>query len=308
MSTQDLYSKRNKKSSGNFEYDVLPDKLKIQIVHIWNNFFKQVTDDFRTMVWKTVHSMLCEEHGKKTLFEDSFAFSNKNSQKVEKYFEANSDLEESLDVIETIFRVIEKTPEVLDKNYQRLEGHYPAEEAVKDLNTRFFENNVGYQYQNKRIIRVDNTILHKEIIVETFQNLLPATFQNANEEFLSAQVHFREKRNKECVADCLKALETTIKIICEENKWQYKKTDTASKLIDACFKNNLIPEYLQNHFAGLKSTLESGVPTVRNKLGGHGQGVEKIIVPDHFASYMLYLTGTTINFLVACHNELKPKS
>jgi len=131
------------------------------------------------------------------------------------------------------------------------------------------------------------------------------TLKNANEEFISAHEHFRHKRQKECLSDCLKALETTLKIICQENNWQYNKNDTAKKLIDICIKNKLIPDFLLSHFTSIRTSIESGVPTIRNKLGGHGQGITKIKVPDHYASYMLYLTGTTINFLVSCQREKK---
>jgi hypothetical protein len=37
-------------------------------------------------------------------------------------------------------------------------------------------------------------------------------------------------------------------------------------MLDICFKNELIPSFLQSHYSALQSTLESGVPTVRNKL------------------------------------------
>ena len=132
------------------------------------------------------------------------------------------------------------------------------------------------------------------------------SFKNANEEFLSAHEHYRHKRNKECLKDCLKALETTMKVICKLNNWEFGETDTAKKLLDTCIKNGLIPTFLMSHFTSLRTSLESGVPTIRNKLGGHGQGNTKITVPAHFASYMLYLTGTTINFLVSCQQEIKP--
>jgi hypothetical protein len=47
----------------------------------------------------------------------------------------------------------------------------------------------------------------------------------------------------------------------------------------------------------LRSTLESGVPTARNKLGGHGQGTEVVEVPEHIVSYALHLTASAIVFL-----------
>jgi hypothetical protein len=271
----------------------LTEKLKIQIEHIWKNFFNQVGENSKEEIWEIIHSTLCEEHAKRTLFESAFGNGVRNSYKVEHYFEKLTNVEESLDVIEIVFRYIERTPKILkDFRYIDFDGNYKPEQAVSDLNTRFLENGIGYNYQNQNIIRVDNTLLHKEVIIETLQFLSTQTFKNANDEFIKAHEHFRHKRQKECLVDCLKALETTMKIICQENNWHYNKTDTAKKLIETCINNKLIPEFLLSHFSSLRTSLESGVPTIRNKLGGHGQGVTTVTVPDHYASYILYLTGT----------------
>lgn len=307
MGIHDIYSKRQKKQPDVFSYDSFSEKLKVQIGHIWKNFFTQLNEEPKEGIWKAIHSFICEEHGKKTLLEDGFGSKYYYSYKVEHYFEELTNVDESLDVIEMTFRFIVKTPKIMQQHYHsNFFVDYTPEQAVKDLNIRFLENGVGYEYQDGSIIRIDNTLLHKDVIIETLQFLSSETFKNANDEFLSAHEHFRHKRQKECLADCLKALETTMKIICQENTWQYNKTDTAKTLIDICIKNKLIPDFLLSHFSSLRTSIESGVPTVRNKLGGHGQGATKIVVPDHYAIYMLYLTGTTINFLVSCQREIKP--
>jgi len=54
--------------------------------------------------------------------------------------------------------------------------------------------------------------------------------------------------------------------------------------------------------------LESGIPTIRNKEGGHGQGVNISNVPEHFASYSLHLTASNLLFLMQCSEKLKASS
>jgi hypothetical protein len=90
-----------------------------------------------------------------------------------------------------------------------------------------------------------------------------------------------------------------MKSICDIKKWQYNKTDTAKTLIDVLFQNGLIPPMLQSQFSSLKALLESGVPTVRNKLGSHGQGAVPVTVPSYIAAYALHLTASNIVFLAA---------
>ena len=42
----------------------------------------------------------------------------------------------------------------------------------------------------------------------------------------------------------------------------------------------------------------TGVPTVRNKTSGHGQGATPADVPEHLARYVLHMTASNIVFLV----------
>jgi hypothetical protein len=64
----------------------------------------------------------------------------------------------------------------------------------------------------------------------------------------------------------------------------------------------LIPSFTQNQFTSLQNLLESGIPTIRNKLGGHGQGQIPQKVDDEMTRYALNLTGSNIIFLVEQSN------
>ena len=85
----------------------------------------------------------------------------------------------------------------------------------------------------------------------------------------------------------------------------FSRDDTAKKLVSVCLDNNLIPAYLQNQFSSLRALLESGVPTIRNKEGGHGQGTSITDVPEHLVSYALHLTATNLLFLMNCELVVK---
>ena len=71
------------------------------------------------------------------------------------------------------------------------------------------------------------------------------------------------------------------------------------------FDNELIPPLMQSHFSALRSTLESGVPTIRNDQSGHGQGSEKVIVPEYIVAYILHLTASNILLLAQADEEVK---
>lgn len=89
-----------------------------------------------------------------------------------------------------------------------------------------------------------------------------------------------------------------MKVICEQKGWEYKKRDTASKLIMICIEKGLFPGYYQSHLSSLFNLLEGGVPAIRNNEGGHGQGVEVKTVEPHIVSYTLHMAASAILLLV----------
>jgi hypothetical protein len=129
-------------------------------------------------------------------------------------------------------------------------------------------------------------------------------FNGANEEYVAAHDHYRHGRYKECLNDCLKAFESTMKTICIKREWTHRETDTAKPLIDTCFANGLLPAFMKAHIGAIRCALESGIPTIRNKLGGHGQGHIPKEVPAFYATYLLHETATTIVFLVQAYKNL----
>jgi hypothetical protein len=172
------------------------------------------------------------------------------------------------------------------------------------LNGRFREHGVGYQYESGEIIRVDSQLIHAEVVKPALALLTAPEYAGANAEFLKAFEHYRKGDTKECLNECLKAFESTMKAICAKRNWAFKPTDAAKKLIEVCLENGLIPQVIQSHIGGVRAALESGIPPSRNRLSAHGQGSEIVDVPEHYASYMLHLTATTIKFLVESEKAL----
>jgi len=179
------------------------------------------------------------------------------------------------------------------------------DEAIRDLKERFKEHGVGFQFESGKIIRVDSQFLHSEAVKPTLLILRARHYKGANEEFLKSHEHYRHGRYKECLVDALKSFESTMKAICAKRDWTTREGDTAKSLINTCLTHGLLPAYLQSQMAALRSLLESGVPTVRNKLGGHGQGPDPVMVPEYMARYALNLTASSILFLAEAEAAMK---
>lgn len=279
MKVYDIYSEREKRLMREFpdvyRYDYISKQLRVQIIHMINDAIGDRRNLQTIESFRKIHDILCRVHGELSLNEILF---NDYIQDVFDYMLKKMKIEYVIDVVELSFQLIDES--YRDTSLQRItEPQITPDEAIETLNYRFREHGVGYQYELGKIIRVDSQIIHAETVKPVLLLLSDTRFQGANEEFLKAHEHYRHGLYKECLVECLKAFESTMKTICDIQGWSYQPIDTGKKLIDICFQNNLIPTYLQNQFTSLKSNLESGIPTVRNKNGGHGQGSQPITVP-----------------------------
>lgn len=305
----DIFSKRYKKAPEVYQHEAIPVELRVKIIHIWSDIFENSRDnvlgemyrpaDHTTKVFKHIHDVLCREYG---LF---YLAGPRDSviESVHKFLLGTEETVKAIDVIQLSFQCID--------NYVRNDpGLFPAskispDEAIAELNHRFQEHGVGYQYESGQIIRIDSEFIHSEAMKPALKMLSDPMYEGANDEFLKAHKHYRKRRYKECMDGCLKAFESCIKSICTKRRWKYKETDSINRLIDVVFDKELIPTFMQSHFTALKSTLVSGAPTVRNRRSGHGQGPTIITVPESLATYMLHLTAANILFLAKANEEMK---
>jgi len=104
------------------------------------------------------------------------------------------------------------------------------EEAIEELNCRFKEHGVGYQFEGGEIVRVDSQCIHTEVVKPAVSLLNTAGFDGALEEFLDAHKHYRKGEMKEAMSDALNAFESVMKAICDENGWSYKTAGATRRM------------------------------------------------------------------------------
>jgi hypothetical protein len=305
MTVFDLFSKRQKRSRGEvpdvYQYETLPYQLRVQIVHIIRDAFGDLNFYQETAHWdfRFIHETLCREYG-------VFSFSDRKDSdfnKVVYFFLDTQETDKAIDVVELTFWIIDRLVRENQHLYENCKSS--PDEAITELNHRFREHGVGYQYESGMMMRVDSQLIHEEIVRPALSMLSDPMYEGANAEFLSAHGHYRAKKYKECLNDCLKSFESTMKAICTQRGWETNVGDTANRLIKIVFEHELIPSFMQSHFTALKSMLEAGVPTVRNRLSGHGQGVEEVTVPESIAAYALHLTASNVLFLTRANAEMR---
>ena len=308
MSIYDLFSYRDSLAKGEvpevYIYDHLPEYLCVQIVHIWNDSIGPYDDDqcdrYNNDGWTEIHNIVAREHG---LLRLSSGCSARNRCK-DYLLDSETPVIHALDLIEVSFKGIQHFGRLNDDNERhRLGIRMTAEDAINELNERFKRAGVGYQFEHERIIRIDSELIHSEITKPALQFLQQNGFNGPSSEFLKAHTHYRNGEYKAAVTEANNAFESTLKAICEQQKWDYDSGARASDLLKLVRKKGLLPEYLDNSFDQLVATLKSGLPQVRHNAGGHGQGKEPRETPEYVAAYALHLAAVNIHFLMRAHLE-----
>lgn len=318
MSIFNIFSKRQRKLRGEvpdvYVYNEIPQPLKIQIIYIWEDAFGKAEDyadryygrvgqNPVVQCYRFIVEALRREYGvfrlPGTQDDDSLNY----FKELANFLLLEKSTEKVLDAVEFSFKIVDQVARK-DGYLGRPNAFQIADDAVEELNARFREHGVGFQFVDGQIIRIDSELIHAEVVKPALTLLRGKGLTGAQQEFLKAHEHYRHGNGKEALAECLKAFESVMKVICAKRKWAHAPQATSSALIQVCFDNGLIPPFWQSHFSALRSLLEGGIPTARNRLGGHGQGVKVVDVPGYMVSYVLHMTAASIVFLVEAERQL----
>lgn len=304
MAINDLFFKRMKRERGEYpdvyQYDDLPQPLRVQLVLLWREFLSddssrsnQISSYAETLC-KNIFNVLCKELG-------VFQLTNGNRRRDFSYFDQITNFFLSEQDFDIAMSVIELMAQVVGTQLQYNQDYFAS--FSNELNQRFREHGVGYELHNFQLIKIDSQLIHKEVVLPTLGFLNQSIYKGANEDFLNAHEHYRHQRYAECLNDCLKAYESTLKIILTKRNWVFNKNATLNQLVKIALDNELIPSFWLNNFNNLNGLLTSGVNVGRNKLSGHGQGNQRDEIPEYLVAYMLHMTASTILFLVKADED-----
>lgn len=311
MALFDSFSKRLKRKLKGatpdiYSYDDIPQPFRVQVIHIWVTAIGSYAPDsygnakISDGAWPFIHDTLARELGVFRLAQGDGPFIDCQ------HFLQKAEPLQCLDLIELSFRYIDRAVRKEGAwQWERSGITQAPDDAIAELNARFLEHSLGYQYVGGDIIRVDSAYVHSEIVLPAVTLLGQEEFRGAEDEFLRAHEHYRHGRRKEAIVEAAKAVESTLRTICDKRAWTYSSGATAKALLDIVIERGLLPAELSAHFAGLRSALEAGLPTIRNRTSGHGQGAEPIEVPAHLAAFALHLAAANIVFAVEAHRAKK---
>ena len=287
---------------------VLPERLRNSIIHIWEdvigpwinegNYVGQGLPQNANALWREISKRLSEDlgWGNENLFQG-------NARKRCEQFFLQALPEEGLRIIEVVFQYIDVNIRDLDAWAQECSGiTRTPDEAITRLNELFRKYGIGYQFVDGKLLRDDSSFMMEAVTRPALSLLASEEFRGASEEFHRAYDHYRHGLHKEAITEACKAFESTMKIICGIRDWHVPSAN-AKDLIAAMFQHALIPAALESQFTSLRTLLESGLPTVRNKMAAHGQGVLPVEIPPYLVAYAIHLAAANIILLIEAHRE-----
>jgi hypothetical protein len=309
MGVFELFSKRRDRArraergeTDVFRYDAIPVGFRVQVCHILDDALGVYTqpEPYRNPApsnesWEYIHKILCKE---KAVFRLSEA-SDPKGQCMDRLLNGSDD--DVLDIVEISFKVVRFVSKHVSPDAKRQSNvTYDADEAIEELNARFREHGLGYEFVGGEIIQKSSEFIHVEAVKPALALLRAPEFSAASTEFLSAHAHFRAGRYEEAITQAAKAFESTLKIVCVLNGWAVPAKETAQPLINTIFEQGLIPDFLKTHVEGLKSAMQ-GLASLGNRLGRHGAGASPRSIETHTVAFALHLAAANIVFLIHAH-------
>jgi hypothetical protein len=290
---KELFEERVHPPVGEFVY-LVPRRVRMQVVLLLTRKFDDVGVEYRNEFFEDVWWHLSERLGTtlpglddKNLMMGVFAVINKHP---------NPDV-----VLSAIELICRRTQGRLDRAPETSESN----DVIDEINDYLRRSSVGYVFNPtaSEIVRIESQHLNETLVAPTFLLLQQPDLAGADHEYKKAHGHLRAGLTKEATNEALKAVESAMKTICTRRSIDYSSARGTKDLLRLLIDNGVAPASLDSYLTGLRSALESGLPTLRNKRAGHGQGPEIQDMTMNEASLAVNLAGATLLFLVRAEEE-----
>ncbi len=282
MTIYDVYWKRGKPLPDVFQTQVIPNELRVQVHWLWKSTLRRFDTPSGNKYLRDIWAALCREKGKEYLF-----YEDASPEK-----DLTTALAKSND-IGLVLGIIEFSIRYVCVLKHKLFSPEEVDAAVDELNHRFREHGVGFQFdtQSGHLIPVNSTFTHEQAVRPALAVLAHPAFATANDEFMAAFDDFKKSDFDDCLTKCCSCFESVMKIVCAKKQWAFDPKATAAPLIQTIIAKT-----------GMESFFEHPlmlIATMRNRLSSsHGAGTTPKTVPEHIARYALNATALAILLLV----------
>jgi hypothetical protein len=187
----------------------------------------------------------------------------------------------------------------------------PINNMLIEVNTRLREAQLAYRFEpqlNQLIIEISQQT-HKAIIRPTLSLLAQPGFEIAKQDFAAAFELLADGNWKDAVTAAGRAFEATMKAICTSRGWAFDSAKSrAGDLVTICVNKGLFPPWFAQSAQAFVAMMKSGVSSVRNNAGAHGQAPDDEAVTETIARYAINQAAATMLLLLERHRDLGPTS
>ncbi|MGE0108246.1 MAG: AbiJ-NTD4 domain-containing protein [Bdellovibrionales bacterium] len=151
--------------------------------------------------------------------------------------------------------------------------------------------------------KVDSEFLEQHIFSTAHLMLGDDGFKGALEEFDDARADLTAGDHKDAILKACKSLESVMKVILTARGKDFSPTAAAKVLLNNLSESGFfgdIPIEGRNVITG---QVVLCLPSLRNKLAGHGQGGIVVNIPQSYASLSIKLAAVLNTFLIEHHQE-----
>ena len=208
--------KKDAENSGKpvvYRYNELPVQFRVQVVHIWNQALAlSPYDTIAERSWTFIHDTLAKEMGAFELQRNP-AFSQNRLADCSNFLLQSKDFDQVMSLIELSFLCLDTWVRQTGSSSYYSDWNSGAkqtpDDAIKELNHRFQEHAIGYQYTGGQIVEINSQYLHSETVEPAITLLHDAGFEGALQEFMTAHKYYRERDYKEAIVNASNAFEST---------------------------------------------------------------------------------------------------
>ncbi len=286
-----------------YTYDSLPSFLRAQLAMVFKagiGPYESRSSNGNALAWDALDEIMTKEI-------ETFSSGRRTKNPLGHcldYLRESGDVTGVISFVELCCRMIDNFQGDTDHQLEWLGITQSPADALEEINERFRQHEVGYQYESGEIVRVDSQFVHAEVVKPALALLSAPEFADANAEFRRAHEHYRAGHYRDCNTAALRSMESVLKAICDARAWPFDEGAPVERLIRVVRDHELFPAYLGGSMDSLVAAMK-GLPKVRDSQGAHGAAPSDPPVPAHIAGYALHLAAANIVMLVEAHRALK---
>jgi len=194
--------------------------------------------------------------------------------------------------------------DVLEQFYVALGNHAPGyhERACKfqrAINEAMADFGCPWRLSDGLFFKIDAEFLDREIVQKAEDQLRKQGFAGALDEFRMAREDFSGGEFRDAIAKAEYSLESTLKAVTGCN-------GDLGKLSESFRKKGFLDDLPPDKQKAIERVLFQGLGVLRDQLGSHGQGEQKIDVRRPYATLALHFSGALTQFIIDQHLRKQP--